>query len=106
MRDWPVLRAGMLALLDVIDRLTALKPDRPGMMGQGRGGMMTWLALSRTRRIRAAAIFAGPTDLPAGHCARPEMMDVCLRAIKSDREHVIARPAEKSALRFAEVLLR
>lgn len=98
--------ADVLALIDVLDGMEEVDPERIGMMGHSRGGMMTWLALARTGRIKAAAILAGPTDLPGGLVARPEMMEVYSRAISADRARVIAGLEERSALRFADALPR
>ena len=98
--------ADVLALIDVLEGLKSVDSDRIGMMGHSRGGMMTWLALARAGRIKAAAILAGPTDLPAGLRTRPEMMDVYSRAIDGNRKHVISGLEERSALRFADALPR
>lgn len=71
----------VLSLIDVLDQLDSVDAERIGMMGHSRGGMMTYLALTKTDRIRAAVVLAGPTDLRAGLEARPEMMRVYSQAI-------------------------
>ncbi len=46
---------------------------RTGMFGWSRGGMMTYLCLSQTKRIKAAVVGSGPTDLFEVIQQRPEM---------------------------------
>ncbi len=64
----------VLNLLPLIDSLKdEIDPARIGMEGWSRGGMMTYLALTRTKRIAAAVIGSGQVDLEAGIKLRPEM---------------------------------
>ena len=64
---------------DVINLIPALTfvpgadTSRIGMYGWSRGGMMTYLALSKTTRIKAAVIGAGMTDAFMTIHNRPEM---------------------------------
>lgn len=53
----------VINLLPLIDSLPNADPSRIGMWGGSRGGLMTYLVLTRTDRIRAAVILSGPTDL-------------------------------------------
>ena len=57
----------------VFDNLAFADPDRIGMWGHSRGGMMTYIALTKTDRIRAAVIGAGVADLERMIALRPEM---------------------------------
>ncbi|MBA3498343.1 MAG: S9 family peptidase [Gemmatimonadales bacterium] len=52
----------VLNLLPVLDARSDVDTSRIGMYGWSRGGMMTYLALARTDRIRAAVIGAGVSD--------------------------------------------
>jgi dipeptidyl aminopeptidase/acylaminoacyl peptidase len=64
----------VLNLLPLIDSLKEeIDPARIGMEGWSRGGMMTYLALTRTKRIAAAVIGSGEVDLAEGIKLRPEM---------------------------------
>jgi dipeptidyl aminopeptidase/acylaminoacyl peptidase len=53
----------VLNLLPLIDSLPNADPTRIGMWGASRGGLMSYLILTRTNRIRAAVILSGPTNL-------------------------------------------
>lgn len=55
--------ADVMNLFSLLDRDPAADPDRIGMYGGSRGGMMTYLALARTDRVRAAVIRCGVSDL-------------------------------------------
>jgi dipeptidyl aminopeptidase/acylaminoacyl peptidase len=64
----------VLNLLPLIDSLKEeIDPARIGMEGWSRGGMMTYLALARTKRIAAAVVGSGEVDLEEGIKLRPEM---------------------------------
>ena len=65
--------ADVLNLLTVLDRHPQADADRIGMVGDSRGGLMTYLALARTDRVRAAVVWAGLSDAHANVSARPEM---------------------------------
>jgi len=66
----------VLNLVPLLGTLPGADPTRIGMMGWSRGGMMTYMALTRTRGISAAVIAAGPSDLTHEKESRPEMEDV------------------------------
>jgi dipeptidyl aminopeptidase/acylaminoacyl peptidase len=64
----------VLNLFPLIDSLKEeVDATRIGMEGWSRGGMMTYLALRRTKRIAAAVIGSGPTDLEEMIKLRPDM---------------------------------
>jgi dipeptidyl aminopeptidase/acylaminoacyl peptidase len=64
----------VLNLLPLIDSLKGeIDPTRIGMEGWSRGGMMTYLALCRTRRLAAAVIGSAEANLEDGIKRRPEM---------------------------------
>lgn len=50
-----------LNLLPLLDALDYVDPDRLGLVGGSRGGMMAFAMLARTKRFRAAATFGAPT---------------------------------------------
>lgn len=66
----------VLNLLQVINELPNADTTRIGMYGWSRGGIMTYLALARTNRIKAAVVGGAPTDLLAELESRPEMENV------------------------------
>ncbi len=64
-------------ILNLIPLLESLgeeaDPSRIGMFGWSRGGLMTYLALTRTDRLAAAVVGAGVADSISGIEERPEM---------------------------------
>lgn len=63
----------VLHLIPLLESLPQADPTRIGMYGWSRGGLMTYLALTRTEKIRAAVIGGGVTDLAASIAERPDM---------------------------------
>lgn len=52
----------VLNLIDVIAEMPKADASKVGMYGWSRGGMMTYLALTKTNKIKAAAVGGAPTD--------------------------------------------
>lgn len=68
-------------LVEFLRSRPEVDPERIGMVGFSRGGMMTFLALKRdalakTNAIRVAATIGGPTDLLSWIDVRPDMIEV------------------------------
>lgn len=63
----------VLNLVRTAEGLKKADPSRIGMLGVSRGGMMTYLSLQRSDRIKTAAVVNGPTDLSGIMRDRPEM---------------------------------
>ena len=55
--------ADSLALIDIAEGMPNADPQRIGMWGFSRGGLVTYGALKRTGKLAAAVIIGGPTDL-------------------------------------------
>jgi dipeptidyl aminopeptidase/acylaminoacyl peptidase len=88
--------------LRVFDQLDFADHERIGMWGHSRGGMMTYLALARTDRIRAAVVGAGLADFGRTIKLRPEMEQVAAECIpRWDQERARAIEA-RSAVHWAE----
>jgi dipeptidyl aminopeptidase/acylaminoacyl peptidase len=66
----------VLNLIPLLESVPRADATRIGMVGWSRGGMMTYLALSRTQRIAAAVVLGGEADLLDGMRQRPEMAGV------------------------------
>lgn len=64
--------ADVLNLIPLIESLPYADAARIGMFGWSRGGMMTYLTLSKSTRIAAAVVGAGPTDFFEENKRRPE----------------------------------
>lgn len=63
----------VLHLFNTINEIEKADTSRVGMFGWSRGGMMTYLSLKKTCRIKTAVIGNGPVDLFANKEFRPEM---------------------------------
>ena len=89
----------------VFDQLPFADSDRIGMWGHSRGGMMTYIALTRTERIRAAVIGAGSADLERWIALRPEMeTEVAAQIIPGWTAERAKAIAARSAIRFVDRL--
>lgn len=63
----------VLNLIPLLSALPKADASRIGMYGRSRGGMMTYLSLTRTDRIAAAIVDAGMADAFDNIARRPEM---------------------------------
>jgi dipeptidyl aminopeptidase/acylaminoacyl peptidase len=63
----------VLHLIPLLESLPQADASRIGMYGWSRGGLMTYLALTKTDRIRAAVIGGGMSDAFDTVARRPEM---------------------------------
>ena len=61
----------VLNLIDVLEEVDKANTDKIGMYGWSRGGMMTYIALTQTDKIKAAIVGGAPSDLTV--IDRPEM---------------------------------
>lgn len=64
----------VLCLIDIALKLPVVKKDSVYMLGRSRGGMMTYLACTLDKRIRAAAVLAGLADSVMMYETREESM--------------------------------
>lgn len=63
----------ILALIKLVDEIASADNKRIGMYGWSRGGMMTYLALTKSDRIKAAVVGGAVSDLEKIIKDRPEM---------------------------------
>ncbi len=96
--------ADVLNLIPLLESRDNVDASRIGMMGHSRGGMMTYLALSRTTRIKAAVILAGPADLEDSLDKRPEMTRVYEQAINARGAQLASELRKRSAVHWADKL--
>lgn len=66
--------ADVLNLIPLLETLPEADAKRIGMFGWSRGGMMTYLALAKTDRIKAVVVGAGITDAFSTLEERPDMV--------------------------------
>jgi len=92
----------VLNLIPVLESVPRADTGSIGMIGASRGGMMTYLALTKTNRIAAAVVNSGLADLNVAD--RPEMVDVWSRMIPDYAKDPAAKLAARSAVHFAAAL--
>ena len=63
----------VLNLIDVLSDVEGADTSKIGMYGWSRGGMMTYIALTKTKKIKAAVIGGAPTNLFDQIEERPKM---------------------------------
>lgn len=95
----------VLNLIPLLDQHPRVDASRLGMYGWSRGGMMTYLALARTDRIRGAVVGSGMADAFDMVTRRPEMETGVFAELVPDwaanREAALA---SRSAVRWADKL--
>ena len=74
----------ILSLIPLLESRKKTDAKKIGMLGLSRGGMMSYISLSRTDRIKTAVILGGITDLFSWEKSRPDMKDVFIDLIGSD----------------------
>lgn len=94
----------VLNLIPLLESLEDVDAGRIGMYGWSRGGMMTYLALARTDRIRAAVVGAGMADAFESTRSRPEMEEVFRELAPGYDEHEEESLRARSAVRWAETM--
>ena len=96
----------VLNLIPVLQSWPQADPSRVGMYGWSRGGMMTYLAITRTTNVCAAVIGAGPTDLVGWPAGRQDMeTNVFAQIIPGYATNRDAVLQTRSALYWPEKLL-
>lgn len=97
--------ADVLNLLPLLESLPQADASRIGMYGWSRGGMMTYLALAKTDRLKAAVIGAAPTDVAGLIEDRPKMESRVLSELVPEWElNRSTAIAERSAILWPEKL--
>ncbi|RXQ95632.1 peptidase [Ancylomarina salipaludis] len=95
----------VLNLTETVKDIGKANPNRIGMLGWSRGGMMTYLALKKTDVITTAVIGNGPTDLSQLVTDRPEMeTEVCAKLIPSYHRNKAEELKKRSVIYWADEL--
>ncbi len=94
----------VLNLIPLLESIPKVDATRIGMFGWSRGGMMTYLALTRTDRFAAAIVGSGVSDLSDMLARRPEMEDVFRALIPGYPDTKDAALSARSAVCWAERL--
>lgn len=97
--------ADVLNLVPLLERLAEADASRIGVYGWSRGGLMTYLALARSDRFKAAIVGAGMTDSFDGIERRPEMAEQVYSELVPDWDTNRAAALEaRSPIRWVEKL--
>lgn len=83
----------ILDLYPLIQRLSTADEKRIGMLGESRGGMMTYLSLTKANWIKCAVTIAGAADLVRQTTLRPEMQNVFIETFGGSEEDKRQRSA-------------
>lgn len=91
----------VLNLIEVVKEIPEVDASKIGMYGWSRGGMMTYLALTKTNQIKAAVVGGAPTDKTI--IDRPDMETyVYAELIPNYQENKEAELKKRSAYFFAD----
>jgi dipeptidyl aminopeptidase/acylaminoacyl peptidase len=96
----------VLNLIPIITKMPRADTARIGMYGWSRGGMMTYLALAKTNKIKAAIIGGAPTDLLALLDQRPGMEKLFAELIPDYWANKKTALLDRSALYFTDRLCK
>ncbi len=93
----------LIPLMNGIDRADT---SRIGMWGISRGGLMIYLALTKTTRIRAAVVLSGLADLKMGLENQPEVDSIFNGWLPEYRENREQFLKNRSALEIADKICK
>jgi len=97
----------VLNLIPLLSSIPGADTSRIGMFGWSRGGMMTYVSLTKTSKIKAAVVGAGLSDLIKAAEVRPEFDTVVFPRFipdyKSNKEAVLK---ERSAIYLADKICK
>jgi dipeptidyl aminopeptidase/acylaminoacyl peptidase len=88
----------VLNLIDVVDEIEYADREKIGMYGWSRGGMMTYLTLPKTKRIKAAVVGGAVSDFRAQEKNRPGFIDM-IPNFETNKEEELNR---RSAILWAD----
>lgn len=94
----------VLNLIPALKSLTEADMNRIGMFGASRGGMMTYLALTRTDRIRSAIVLSGMSDLQESLHSRPEFERIWSNYIRDFSDNKATAIKQRSAIQWIDKL--
>lgn len=87
-------------LYELIKHISYLDENKIGMLGESRGGMMTYLCMQDQKWIKAALTIGGPTNLDRSLEFRPELGEVYSECFDNTQEN----RDKRSVVRWVEKL--
>lgn len=96
----------VLNLITMLDYLPNADQERIGMYGKSRGGMMTYLALTQTNKVRAVVVMGGVTNLTMANDNRSGEMEkyVYSQLIPDYWQHKDSLLKQRSAINHVDKL--
>jgi len=94
----------VLNLIVLARRLPYVDPDQIVMLGESRGGLMTYLAIKSGAPLKAAAVVSAPSDLAESHHERESMAEVLDELIGGTPDEKELDYRERSAYFWPEKL--
>ncbi len=97
----------VLNLIPLLSHVKSADTSRIGMYGVSRGGMMTYISMRKTNRLKGAVVLSGITDLVKLIVTRPAMdTGVYQQLIPNYANEKTNQLEERSAVYFADKLCR
>lgn len=92
----------ILNLFPVLEEFEKVDMERIGMFGGSRGGLMTYQALTKTDKIKAAAVLGAPADMYIGFEERPSMEEMIRGMVPGYTDNREAELNKRSAVKWAD----
>jgi dipeptidyl aminopeptidase/acylaminoacyl peptidase len=92
----------VLILTEVLKEIDFADTERIGMYGWSRGGMMTYIALSKTDKIKAAIVGGALADNRASILDRPEMETVLAELVPNYETNKEEELDKRSAIKWVD----
>lgn len=89
-------------LTEVLKEIEVADTNRIGMYGWSRGGMMTYIALTKTDKIKAAVVGGALSDQFSSIKDRPVMEAVCAELIPNYADNKTLELEKRSAIKWVE----
>ncbi len=97
----------VLNLIPFLNNIKNADTSRIGMYGVSRGGMMTYIAMTQTNRLKAAVVLSGITDLIKLIVTRPDMDTFVYKELIPDYNNAKTSELQKrSAVYLADKLCK
>lgn len=93
----------VMNLIPLADELEYCDSDNIGMEGWSRGGMMAYLTLARTDRIKCCVVISGLADLVRSETMKNDMKDIYKILFGSEEdteEEFLQKKVQRSAVNF------
>ena len=92
----------VINLIPLMSSLPNADSSRMGVYGVSRGGMMTYKALTKTNRFKAAISISGSADEVQGMKDRPEFDSLYIQLVPGYKTNKLGALKDRSAFYFAE----